>query len=178
MRGLTALILALAAARGLWAAEPASAGPPPQIAVAAGTEEGKKVLVATVTRQGKPLENVRVAFGVKRTFGVMNVGQEDTLDDGTAAVPFPKGLPGGPQGELQIVAEIKAPAPYAGVRREATLPGGVVVAQENDPFPAALWSPRAPLALVLTIVVLLGGVWLTYLYVVVQLVRIRKGGAR
>lgn len=150
-------------------------GPPrPEISLKTGVEEGKPVLVATVTLDGKPVEGAKVAFLARRTFGRLSLGQEETLDDGTAAVPFPKDLPGGPEGSIDITAEIRSPAPYAGVVTQATLGGALKVATETEPFPRALWSPRAPVALLVTLFILLGAVWGTYACVVVQLVHIRK----
>ncbi len=123
----------------------------------------------------KPVEGAKVAFTVKRTFGELPIGAEDTLDDGSAAVPFPVGLPGDAQGLLQVIAELKAPKEFAGIRFQAPIEGGQIIPPEKDPFPRALWSPRAPVTLVVTIFVLLGAVWGTYAYVVVQLIQIKKG---
>lgn len=159
----------------LAAASAGSPGTVPDIRLQVGMEEGKRVLLATVSLDGKPLEGIRVAFSVGRLFGKLPVGEEETLEDGTAAVPFPEGLPGGSTGELEVVAEIRAPAKYTSGRARASLPGGVAKpAEAEDPFPRALWSPRAPLPLVLTIVFLLAGVWSAYGYVLLQLRRIRK----
>jgi hypothetical protein len=98
------------------------------------------------------------------------------LDDGTAAVPFPARLPGGHTGDLVIAAEVKAPPQDAGLRSETTLPGGVVLTPPSDPFPRAVWAPRAPFGLVATIFGLLTIVWTTYAYVVTQLVKLRRRG--
>ena len=152
-----------------------STGPRPTIAITSAIEEGKKVVIATVTLDGKPLEGVQVAFYVERTFGLLPLGTEETLDDGTAAVPFPDGLPGGPIGELPIVAEIKAPPEYAAVRGRATLDGGRVLVPKAESFPRALWTPEAPVPLILIIAMLVGGVWCAYGYVCVQLLKIRRG---
>jgi hypothetical protein len=154
----------------------AQEGDRPVVSVGVATEEGARVLKATVNLGGKPLEGVKVAFYAKRSFGRLGLGQEDTLEDGTAAVPFPEGLPGGPQGTLRISVEITAPAKYAGIQGEGTVEGGTVVPAVEDPFPRSLWSPRVPIALVVAIVVLLCSVWATYAYVLVQMLRIRKGG--
>ena len=147
----------------------------PAIALKLSTEEGKKVIVATVKTNDKPVEGAKVAILVKRTFGELPIGTEETLDDGTTAVPFPAGLPGDAQGNLQVIAEIKAPKSLAGSRFQASIEGGKIIPPEKDPFPRALWSPRAPLTLVITIFVLLGAVWSTYAYVVFQLIQIKKG---
>ena len=147
----------------------------PAISITTAIEEGKTVVLATVTLEDKPAEGVQVAFFVERTFGLLPLGTEETLDDGTVAVPFPQGLPGGPTGELQVVAVIKAPPEYAGVRGRATLGGGVVIEPKLEPFPRAVWAPKSPLPLLLIIATLVGGVWCAYAYVFIQLLKIRKG---
>lgn len=147
----------------------------PEIALSVSKEEGKPTLVATVKLDGKPLENVKVAISVERTFGQLLLGQDATLDDGTAAVAFPSDLPGGPSGELNVRAEIKAPDSYAGIRTQARFGGALKFQPESEPFPRALWSPRTPLALLGTLIVLLGTVWGAYAYVVAQLIHIKKG---
>jgi hypothetical protein len=150
------------------------AKPKPQITVAPGTEEGKPVLIATVMLNGKPVKDARVTFGVKRTFGTMILGQDDTLDDGTAEVKFPTGLPGDATGQLQLVVEVKPGEQYNRARAEATVGGGRIVPVDPDPFPRALWAPHAPLPIVITICTLLIIVWSTFAFVVSQLLKIRK----
>ncbi len=158
------------------AAEMPAQDPSPQVAITTSIEEGKKVIVATVTREGKPLENVHVVLQVKRTFGNLTLGEDQTLADGTVAVPFPAELPSGPQGQLQIVVQITSPTEYASTRAQATFDGARKVRAEGDPSPPALWSPHAPLGLVLTICILLSIVWSTYAFVIIQLVKLKKAG--
>lgn len=159
-------------------------------------EEGTKVLMATVTKEGKPVEGLKVAFLVERTFGRMSLGEEETLDDGTAAAPFPVGLPAGVAGSLRLIARVQEPG--QSVPAEAlveTSPAGDVVAggavapegpqgeraspgaSGADPFPRELWAPRSPLGLIVPISTLLVIVWSLYSYVMLQLYRIWKEGS-
>jgi hypothetical protein len=174
--GLTILFVALfLGANGASAAEPLADKSPPQIAITTSVEEGKKVIVATVTREGKPIEGSHVVLQVKRTFGNLTLGEDDTLADGTAAVPFPSDLPGGPEGKIQIIAQIKSPPELAATVTQ-TLDGATKVLPQENPFPRALWSPHAPLALLITIASMLTIVWSVYLFVIIQLIKIRKAG--
>ena len=91
-----------------------------------------------------------------------------TLDDGTAAVPFPVDLPGGTTGQLQVIAVITNPPQYSSVRGEATFDGARVIPLQAEVFPRTLWAPQAPLCLILTIGILVTVVWGTYVYVVIQ----------
>jgi Ni/Fe-hydrogenase subunit HybB-like protein len=147
--------------------------PDPVIAVSAEDEGGEIWIIATVTDGGEPVEGVRVTFLVERTFGEMALGEDVTLDDGTAGVPFPLGLRGGAEGELRVVAEITEPADYAGARASRSLPGGDPLVLTSDPWPPrALWASGARPELLLAIGVLLAGVWSTYAFVLVQLFRL------
>jgi hypothetical protein len=150
---------------------------PATVTLSTKVEDGKPQLVATVTLNGKPLENARVAFGAPRSFGKLILGTDVTLDDGTAAIAFPSDLPGDAQGVLVLTAEVQAPLAYAGARAQASLPGGKVHAPAEEPYPRALWAPQAPLGLILVISALVAGAWGTYLFVVVQLVAVRKGAS-
>jgi len=154
----------------------ASAAPStqPAISISVVTEEGEKLIRALVQSDGKPVENASVRFFIKRTFGNLLLGEDKTLDDGTAAVKFPKNLPGGATGQLHVIAEIKEP-PESASRAETDVGGGANVEPVADPFPWALWAPHAPLPLVLSITILLAGVWSTYIFVVSQIIAIRKG---
>lgn len=152
----------------------ASAEAATTLSIETATEEGKKVLLARLTSDGNAVEGAKIAFWARRTFGWLSLGEEETLDDGTAAVPFPVRLPGGHTGKLVIRAEVTAPPQNAGLRSETTLPGGVVLTPRSDPFPRAVWAPRAPIGLVTTIFGLLTIVWMTYAYVVTQLVKLRR----
>jgi len=150
--------------------------PAAKVVLAVVTEDREKLVRATVTAlDGKPVENASVQFFVCRTFGDLKLGEDKTLDDGTAAVRFPTGLPGGATGELQLCALVKAPAPYTGASAVITDAGGLLVKPVADPFPRALWAPHAPLPLLVVICSLLAGVWTTYAFVVSQIIAIYKG---
>ncbi len=148
----------------------------PEISLKVATEDNQKVILATVATAGKPLADATVNFFVKRTFGNLGIGHDQTLDDGTAAVPFPADLPGGATGQIQVIATISAPPQYSSVRREAAFDGARIIPQQTEVFPRALWAPQSPVALILTIIILVTAVWGAYIYVAVQLTRIHKEG--
>jgi hypothetical protein len=146
----------------------------PDVAVKAVVEEKEKLIQATVTLDGKPLEGVTVSFSVSRTFGNLAIGQDKTLDDGTAAVPFPVGLPAGSTGKLQVLVAITSPLQYSEGRGEATVEGGQAVQASAQAFPRALWAPRAPILLVAVIALILVSVWGCYAYVAAQILAISR----
>jgi len=150
---------------------------PVKVEVTSAVEEGKRMLVARVTRGGKNVEGAIVLFQAERLLGWLALGRETTLDDGTAAIPFPAGLPGGSSGELRIRAKIESPADLASVTGETRLDGAPRIPKDREEFPRALWAPHAPVMLIVAILVFLSGVWGTYAYVFYRLVKVWKGGA-
>lgn len=176
------LIIAAAIATRSLALEPEptspESAPAPSLAVSisTGIEEGREMLIATAKSGGKPVPDVKVKFLIERSFGRLPIGEEATLDDGTAAVPFPKDLPGGPGGELSVVIEAETSPDSPPVAIRQLMRGGLVTEPETEPFKRALWTPQAPLPLVLTVIALLSIVWATYGFVIVNLVQIKKAG--
>jgi molybdopterin-containing oxidoreductase family membrane subunit len=140
-----------------------------QIALKRTTEDKQEMLVATVTANGRPVKDAVVAFSVTRTFGTMALGEDQTLDDGTAAVKYPSGLPGDSRGELTFSVAVKSPPALAGAPVEVKLGGAQPAHASPMEVPRALWSSRAPLGVVGTILFLLLCVWTTYGFVVSQL---------
>jgi Ni/Fe-hydrogenase subunit HybB-like protein len=147
-----------------------------QVEVTKEEEAGETVLVATVTTAGRPVEGARVGFFTARLFGEMALGEDFTLDDGTAAVPFPHDLRGDAAGRLHVVARVLAPEEAEGAWGEAVMDGAAVASPAAGELPRALWSDRAPIGVMVVIASLLLIVWVTYGFVVVQLVRIRAEG--
>ena len=150
----------------------ATALPTPTVSVAPGEEDGKKQLIATVKAEGKPLENIPVTFTARRLFGDLILGSDKTLDDGTASVPLPADLPGGADGQLHITAMTTATAKYAAASGTLAVPAPRVALPSLDP--RSLAAPHAPFGLIATVALTVGGVWLTYAYIVLQIFRLRK----
>jgi hypothetical protein len=147
------------------------------ITLATVVQDHQRLIQATATQAGKPATGLTLSFGVQRQFGTLILGQDQTFDDGTALVPFPADLPGGPQGQLDVVVRVTAPAPLAGAFGRARLAGAAAAPVVAEPFPRTLWAPRPPVLLVTVIVLLLAVVWLIYAYIVLQLILLRKGTA-
>jgi hypothetical protein len=148
----------------------------PAIGLTTDVEDGKKMVHAVVTLTGKPIENVVLQYYVKRTFGNLLLGEDTTLDDGTSAMAFPTDLPGATDGKLHVFVKVKTPDIFAGISSESAFQADVQPLAESQNFPRALWAPHAPLGLMLSIFVLLLGIWLSYFFVVSRIIAIRTGG--
>jgi Ni/Fe-hydrogenase subunit HybB-like protein len=147
--------------------------PVPRIELTRSMVDSQDVLVAKVSTNGRAVVHAVVEFSVTRTFGVMTLGQDTTRDDGTARVGFPVGLPGDARGELKFRVSIESPSDLIGPPLEVVLAGGAPRVAFIDNVPRALWSSRAPLPMVATIIFLLLCVWITYAFVVIQLLAMR-----
>jgi hypothetical protein len=106
------------------------------------------------------------------------LGEDRTLDDGSAAVKFPADIPGGPTGTLDVVVQITAPPQYASIRAQSSFSGARKFIPDTEGLPRALWAPRAPYPLLIPIIVLVAGVWLVYAFVFIQVLGIRKGAKK
>lgn len=146
-----------------------------KLTLALTSEEGKKQIQATLTSGGKAVEGATVEFLVPRLFGQLPLGKDQTLDDGTAQVAFPSDLPGGTTGQLQVTALVQAPAALAGTTASGVFGGATMVHESPDVFPRALWSPRAPVLLIVSFVAILAAVWCSYAFVVRELWALAKG---
>ena len=145
----------------------------PHITLTRERLDSQDFLVARVTNNDHVVPNAVVEFSVRRTFGFLVLGRETTGNAGMAMIPFPVDMPGDPEGAFLIRVAVQSSTNLAATVLEQKLAGsaarGAVTAQSSR----ALWSSRAPLAMVATIVGLLACVWGTYAFVVGQLLTMR-----
>jgi molybdopterin-containing oxidoreductase family membrane subunit len=142
-----------------------------RIGVVHEKEGNDDLLIVTVLAREKPVEGARVEFFVRRRFGLMTLGGDVTLDDGTAAVNFPVGLKGDSTGTLEIVVQLAEPTELEGIQHTERV-GGEPLVVGSEPFPRALWAPSGPVGMLWTIAMLLALVWGTYAFVLSRLVKI------
>jgi hypothetical protein len=141
-----------------------------------------KVATVLVTETGndgiaKPMKDVAVKFYVQRLFGDMPAAEDNTVttdEKGEAIFIFPKDITGDTSGKIIVEAKIIDSEQYGNVESKAPVQWGIAVPYEADPFPRALWAPKAPIGLILTLSILFGGIWITYFFVIYQLKKIKQ----
>jgi molybdopterin-containing oxidoreductase family membrane subunit len=158
-----------------WRSARAQVQPADSITVTRAKVDSQDFLVARVTENGHVVPKAVVEFSIRRTFGFMILGQETTGNQGIAMTPFPVGLPVDAQRELLVRVTVQLPTnPAAPTVVEQKVEGGAPRVAMHARASRALWSSRAPLPMLATIIALLLCVWGTYAFVVGQLVMMRQ----
>lgn len=153
-----------------------------QIGYAQNSDSSKTLNAKVTLSDGTPVKDIEVHFYVKRLFGLLpiesSMGNIPTDEKGETVIDLPKkDFPGDSAGNIIIVAKIEDNETYGNIETQKVLKIGIPLKVETDSFPRALWAPQAPFALILTFVVMIGGVWLIYCFVAFQIHKIKKAGA-
>jgi hypothetical protein len=122
-----------------------------------------------------PITEGTVIVGVPYLFSILKVA-EITLDStGTGIAEFPKNIIGDSLGNLTVVANIEENDIFGNVTASADNNWGLPKHLISPDRPTReLWTPIAPLWMIITLIIMLAGVWGHYVYAVVQLVMIKK----
>ncbi len=115
-----------------------------------------------------------VVFYVPRTFSKLKVGEGSTDEKGNGEIEFPNGIPGDSIGNLTVIARVEENEMYENVENVQTIAWGVATNYHIAKFHRALWTTVAPRWMIITLTILLLGVWGHYIFVVYKLYRIQK----
>ncbi len=122
--------------------------------------------------RGSPLVDVPVAFILHTSVGGdLVLGTPKTIDNGSAVLKIP--ATGADSVRVTATFDGGNGLAYAETSEELALSSPAML-HPLDP----LSTPTAPPALALALLVVLGGVWITYSFVVYQVIRIRRESAR
>jgi len=103
---------------------------------------------------------------------LLPIGDITTEENGKGEYKFPGDIPGGYDGELTVIGRIEENDKFGNVEAMYNTTWGVKKAEQLAKLPRALWSPDAPLWMVITFVVLMVGVWYHYILIIYKLIRI------
>ena len=133
-----------------------------------------------------PAKDVEMKIGVERSGGgILSAGEEATYttdSTGMVTVEFKRdSLPGDQQGNFVLVAKVEDNDLYGNLLIKKTVPWGVVVKPETGFFnQRTLWTTRfrtPPWLLVIAYSIVIS-VWGTLIYLIFQLLKIKKLSAR
>lgn len=138
-----------------------------------------KVSVFKVGNDGKetPVSDESIIVSVQRMFSRLPIGEASLDAEGNGMVEFPDDLPGDSLGNLHVIAYFNEHEIFGNSEAEAIAPWGIPK-QKVHVTHRALWTQIAPLWMIVSLTILLVGVWAHYIYVIAQLIIIRIKGKK
>jgi len=122
----------------------------------------------------QPLNEVEMHIFVARMFSHLPVGTI-TLAEGEGTLEFPNDIPGNTKGDIIIIAKFEEDEQFGTVIKSDTITWGIPTDHHTAYSPRSLWTQVAPVWMIVTLSIMLLGVWGHYMYVIVQLVLLKKG---
>jgi len=128
------------------------------------------------------VKEIEMKLGIKRLLGNLTVGEAETYTSdstGMAMAEFKRdSLPGDEKGNLILVARVEDNDSYGNLVVEKSVPWGKAVQAYTHFWHRTLWSTggRAPVWLIFIALSIIIGVWGTIVYLVRQLLKIKKIG--
>ena len=130
-----------------------------------------------------PAKDIEMKVGIDRLGGILSAGDEATYttdSTGSVTVDFKKdSMPGDANGYIKLVAQIEDNDLYGNVLIEKKVPWGISLKPDKNFFAQrTLWSTRfrTPLWLLFMAYSIMIIVWGTIIYLVFQIVKIKKLG--
>ncbi len=137
------------------------------------------VCKAFVTSEGQPVIEVPVLLSVKRLFTKLPIGEAIATDStGVATFEFPNDIPS-KNGKLTIFASIVEDENYMDTEASGEVNWGTVVVSDNSNVDERSFSAgrdRAPIYFITASLLIIGLIWGTLLYAVLQVFKIKRLG--
>lgn len=140
--------------------------------------EDKMVLFEGVILGGDeewPLADDDFYFYVPRMFSDMKIADGWFEEDGTGYIDFPTTVIGDSAGNVLVIARLEEHYDYGNVEVSAMINWASrkqLIAAEKPS--RELWTPIAPLWMIITLIIMLAGVWGHYFYAIFQLIMIKR----
>ena len=120
-----------------------------------------------------------VILYVPRLFSLLKIGEVSLDEKGMGSFEFPGDIVGDTLGNLNIIAKIEENDKYGYVQGTSTINWGVPKQYYKAEVPSReLWTPIAPLWMIITLIIMLAGVWAHYFYAVWELVMIKNASKK
>jgi hypothetical protein len=124
-----------------------------------------------------PMVNSDVYLFVPRMFSMLKFQDGWLGEDGTGESDFPSDITGDSLGVVRVFARIEESTDYGNLEASAETGWAQPMHHERREGPQReLWTPIAPLWMIITLIIMLAGVWGHYFYAIIQLVFIYKAG--
>jgi hypothetical protein len=124
-----------------------------------------------------PLSGETVTVSVQRMFSKLPIGDASLDESGVGTVEFPNDLPGDSTGNLQVIAFMSEHETFGNIESSVQAQWGIPKAKVLVTH-RALWTQIAPMWMIVSLTILLIGVWAHYTYVIIQLIYIKIKGKK
>lgn len=152
------------------------------------SEDGTRMVTAVLKEKNGgdwlPVKDIDMVLSVKRLLGNLSVGDKETYTSdstGVSSAEFKRdSIPGDQKGNIILVAQVIDNDNYGNLAVEKSVNWGTPAKPLKNFFAQrALWSIRTetPLWLLFTVYSIVLGVWGTFLYLIFQVVKIKKLGS-
>jgi hypothetical protein len=125
-------------------------------------------------RKDNPVSGEVVMIYVPRMFSLLPVGEASLDENGTASLEFPPDIPGDSVGNLTIISKFEEHPVFGNVEVIVVKKWGVPASNSLPIAHRALWTKTAPRWMIITLSILLTGVWGHYLFAIISLIRIKR----
>jgi hypothetical protein len=122
----------------------------------------------------KPVSKADIIFYVPRMFSLLKVAEGSVGEDGSGEIDFPSDIPGDSLGNITVICRIEENDKYLNVEKQQVVAWGKPVNYHFPKFQRALWTAVAPTWMIITLTILLLGVWAHYTFVIYKLWRIKR----
>lgn len=126
----------------------------------------------------KSIPKTDINFYVPRMFSLLKIAEGSFGEDGTGEVEIPSGIAGDSIGNITIIGRIEENENYLNAEKQQTIAWGVPTSHHIPKFQRALWTAVAPTWMIVTLTILLIGVWAHYAFVIYKLWRIKQESRR
>lgn len=139
-----------------------------------------RILKVTATQKNEKGEELAipketVLIYIPRLFSLLKIGEIALDENGTGTFEFPKEIVGDTLGNLIVMAKIEEHDKFGFVQGQNVINWGVHKQYYKAEVPSReLWTPIAPLWMIITLLIMLAGVWAHYVYAVYELIMIKR----
>jgi hypothetical protein len=152
------------------------------LSVTVNPSDTNRVVTVTATEKGKdgkekPIANATINFYVQRLFGTMPAAEDKTAttdETGSGTFILARDIKGDTAGNITIVAKIEDNESYGNVDAKVSAHLGLKLGLDKDPFPRALWEPKAPAPLIITLSLIFSCIWCIYLTLFYTMAKLGK----
>jgi len=141
----------------------------------------KKIgLKAYTLQNGKevPASEEAVNVYVPRMFSLLPVGEASLDENGTATIDFPSDIPGDEKGNITVIARFEENPNFGNIEKSVTEKWGIPTSYSVPTTHRALWTKTPPMWMIITLSILLAGVWGHYFFAIISLILIKIDAKR